>query len=497
MEPRFGWKLFLSHEEIARCSLLGSFRPTLKTVAEILSLLSMLDEVKICDGNPDNKFCVLSAEHKGVFMDPTGITAISCERFLITVYMYSYLTGSQVSAREEQNTLPYPTTRHRGCEILLPADASVSRCKSCIKYRNSLRSQLSRRGSTTETSDSRTDPTSHVSTRYLRTPEKDMQMKKLHETTRALSKKVSRLEAKTQAAAEKAGVIVDDGMHQDIKAIMCAENAMVKSRHPPGSFQHQFWEQQLKAASCKNARGMRWHPLMIRWCLYFRHRSSGAYETLRDSGVLRLSSQRTLRDYTYYVKAHVGFSHEVDKQLMDAACVQTCKEWQKCVAIIFDEMHIPKDLVYDKHTGEIIGFTNLGEINLYLQEFERSLEATPSGTEPLASTMNVFMVRGLFTRLQFPYVQFPCSNVSGDLLFNPFWKAVERVERCRLKVVAATADGSSVNRKLFKLHGDGKHMVHKVVNPFAADNREIFFFSDPPHLLKTTRNCMVSTARNL
>ena len=61
---------------------------------------------------------------------------------------------------------------------------------------------------------------------------------------------------------------------------------------------------------------MRWHPLFIKWCLYLRHLSGKAYELLRDSGCVRLPSQRTLRDYTHYISASVGFSAEVDEQLL-------------------------------------------------------------------------------------------------------------------------------------------------------------------------------------
>ena len=102
---------------------------------------------------------------------------------------------------------------------------------------------------------------------------------------------------------------------------------------------------------------------MIRWCLYLRHQSSRAYETLRESGVIRLPSQRTLRDYTNHVNAKIGFSHEVDQQLMDASSVLTIEEWQKCVVLVFDEMHIREDLIYNKHTGELVGFADLGEVN--------------------------------------------------------------------------------------------------------------------------------------
>ena len=35
------------------------------------------------------------------------------------------------------------------------------------------------------------------------------------------------------------------------------------------------------------------------------------------TGVFQLPSQRTLRDYTHYVPATIGFSSQVDKMLMD------------------------------------------------------------------------------------------------------------------------------------------------------------------------------------
>lgn len=66
---------------------------------------------------------------------------------------------------------------------------------------------------------------------------------------------------------------------------------------------------------------------------YCTHRSSGAYETLRDSGCIRLPSQRTLRDYTHYIEAKPGFSHEVDVMLQFRdAKVDTCVEREKYVA---------------------------------------------------------------------------------------------------------------------------------------------------------------------
>ena len=147
-------------------------------------------------------------------------------------------------------------------------------------------------------------------------------------------------------------------------------------------------------------------------------RSSGAYEALRSSGCIRLPSQRTLRDYTHYVKASVGFSSDVDQMLIQASKVESCPERDKYVNILMDEMHIREDLVFDKHTGAMIGYTHLGDINDHLMQFEQSLShsSTPA-TPKLAKTMMVFMVRGLFNKLQFPYAQFPCADFSGDQLY--------------------------------------------------------------------------------
>ena len=66
------------------------------------------------------------------------------------------------------------------------------------------------------------------------------------------------------------------------------------------------------------------------------------------------------RDYTHYVHSTTGFSTVVDKQLMEAAKVTKAEEWEKCVILIMDEMHVQEDLVYDKHSGALMGLVNLG-----------------------------------------------------------------------------------------------------------------------------------------
>jgi len=121
---------------------------------------------------------------------------------------------------------------------------------------------------------------------------------------------------------------------------------------------------------------------------------------LRESGCICLPSQRTLRDYTHYIPTRVGFSHEVDQQLMDM--VDFSKERNSYVGLILDEVHI-KDLIYDKNEGTLIGFSNLGKINNHLTN---NLNGELQSISDIAGTMLVIMVRGLVSKLNFPYAQF-------------------------------------------------------------------------------------------
>lgn len=78
----------------------------------------------------------------------------------------------------------------------------------------------------------------------------------------------------------------------------------------------------------KSKKGICWHPLFIRWCLNLSRVSASAYEVMKESG-MQLPSRRTLNDYTHWVSAQPGFSHEVDLFLRTEAKVDELKEWQR------------------------------------------------------------------------------------------------------------------------------------------------------------------------
>ena len=76
-----------------------------------------------------------------------------------------------------------------------------------------------------------------------------------------------------------------------------------------------------------------------------------------------------------------------------AASLLTCPAWQKLVVILLDEMHIREDLVYNKHTGKMVGFCDLGEVNNLMLQFERLVEGNSDRRTPLANSMMVLSIR--------------------------------------------------------------------------------------------------------
>ena len=144
-------------------------------------------------------------------------------------------------------------------------------------------------------------------------------------------------------------------------------------------------------------------------------------------------------------------------------------------------MYIKEGLVFQKSSGALIGYLDLGEINNILHDAKSQIENPGNCNRPLAKRMLVFMVRGIFSSLKFPYAQFPASSTKGGDLFPLFCQVISRLTWLGIHVLAATCDGASDNRRLFSLHncGDKKNLVYKTTNVFSKVDEEIFYLRPP------------------
>ena len=153
----------------------------------------------------------------------------------------------------------------------------------------------------------------------------------------------------------------------------------------------------------------------------------------------------------------------------------------KCLFLIFVFMH----------TWKLTVFIGIGDINNHLLEYQMSINDSNSvASKPvLTNSMLVFMVRGCYQIWSTHMHNFLVLLLLGEqnLMFFSLLGC------CGFKALAVTAGGFLVNRLFFKLHGE-ESLVYKALN---MNNAYIYFISDPPHFIKTVRNCWASKKRNL
>lgn len=92
-----------------------------------------------------------------------------------------------------------------------------------------------------------------------------------------------------------------------------------------------------------------------------------------------------------FCQTGVGFSRDVDQQLMKEANVK--EEKDRFVALVWDEMKVKEGLVFDKHACNLVGFTNICQINDELDKVQ--LECEEENPPPNVATHMRIWIRGL------------------------------------------------------------------------------------------------------
>ena len=286
---------------------------------------------------------------------------------------------------------------------------------------------------------------------------------------------------------------VNNNLEKDLISIM--SNANSKDVPP---FMKLFWEEQQKYLCSSSKTSVRYHPMIIRYCLGLAAKSPAVYDEIRydektNSGFVILPSRRCLRDYKNYIRPQQGFNKDVINELKHI--VSNFSNIERYVILLMDEMKVQENLVWDKHTGDLIGFVDLGDPDLNYATFQKS--------DAIASHILVFLVRSIINPLKFSLANFATSNATSVQMFPLFWKAVGILEEnCKLKVVGVTSDGASANRSMYRMHLNMTReedvnvdvdVVYRTLNDLADEKRYIYFISDPPHLIKTARNCLANS----
>ncbi|XP_062608616.1 uncharacterized protein LOC134270400 [Saccostrea cucullata] len=313
-----------------------------QSASDVFKILEKLLEYGVCIGNPDPEFQELTPVG-------CGISSASSPEIL------AYREGDFCAV---QGNLSYSSTIRSSQYAMLVLGA---RCPQCSSYRRQLKAREIRQ-------EEKQEKTLSLSSTYKhKDMNRDMLLKKLEqqkEQIKSIQHTIDKMRRDCDKEIIRNGISMNSIQNQEVEDLMATcEEEMVAAYPDCNSFQRLFWEQQKKAIK-HGTNGMRWHPTIIRWCLYLRQKSSKAYDALRDSGFITLPSSRTLFDYTHYLTSALGFQPDVVKLLREECEKREMfqEEWKSYTGILFDEIKIKEDLVYDKHSGEIKGYVKLGDI---------------------------------------------------------------------------------------------------------------------------------------
>ena len=378
---------------------------------------------------------------------------------------------SVIVDEEEEKKLPFP---HKGCWRsrrcwFICEQLNATQCQACIEYLHGF-------DKAKKSKQSRLTKPAHVKAPVSQTDPERIKLTLQGQRLRCMELERELDEMRTELL--KSNFEVDQELNSDFTKIFdSGDNKLTP-------FMKLFWQQQKELFSRKST-GVRYHPMIIRICLSLAAKSPSCYEELRSSGVLVLPIQRRLRDYRNAIRPRRGFQAEVIEELKKET--SSYFDVQRYVVILFDEMKIMNNLVFDKFNGELIGFTDLRDPDVNFVLLER--------VDMIATHALAFLIRGVCTQLKFCLAHFATTGITAAQLFPLFWDAVCILElSCNLWVIAATSDGASPNRRFYRLHkqldgnADGD-VCYRTVNLYAP-HRFIYFISDAPHLIKTTRNCL-------
>ena len=299
------WTLMYHGKEVPQGSSINQLIPQqLNSLSDVEKVMQVVDRSKVCQGSEEADFVALCVKRGGSIKN----------------------ASKQEAAYIDKNDKC--TIRHVNCHLLCLA-SDQNRCRVCQQYRATLRALKSKEQCARSTLSQKTSHDSHTSYSCLNKDEALERMRNMQRAKRTLSKSNQRLRVKLDMQIAKEGIELHEDDIEDMEQIFHEAKDSAKSR---SDFQKVFWEQQQRYNFVKDKRQMPWHPLMIRWALNLKYLSSTSYKAVGQ--FLAHPSERTLRDYTHFMKFDAGTQPSVIHRLKNDMKFDECTPAQRKVGLL-------------------------------------------------------------------------------------------------------------------------------------------------------------------
>lgn len=289
-----------------------------------------------------------------------------------------------------------------------------------------------------------------------------------------------------------------------------------------------FIREQILASQVKKSCAVKWHPVIVRIALKIVMGNTQQYDSIR--GILHLPSSRKLFDYSQYVGVEDGVSVAAVEDLREKMSKFEGDVHEKYHALLMDEIHVSKNLVYSRMSGELVGFVKLDEVGKEMSILELELKRPEVKKEkqrvqqPVAKPLSAkrkpldlcgtvvpevshkiltFMVKGITTDVKQVVAAFSVQNLTAESIREKVWDVVRHLENAEILVLVLICDGQPMNRSFIKLHTpflsvDKKLSLTKSRWPAATFNivnmsRPMYIMIDTAYLLRAIRNAFYNS----
>ena len=218
-------------------------------------------------------------------------------------------------------------------------------------------------------------------------------------------------------------------------------------------------------ANQRKSKRIVWTVKMKSFSLQLQYKSPSAYKLLCQH--FTLPSADTLQKFvnTSIGRLQPGFSEQL-MRIVEMRVEELLPSDRQC-ALVFDEMSLKSQIVFDKHIDKILGYTDRNS---------------------LANHALVFMVRGLHAKWkQAVAFHFTHNTVSTPDLAVMITECIQKVSLVGLSIRCVVCDQGATNVAALKSLGFTTELPQISVS-LNNENRRIHVIFDVPHLLKNVRN---------
>lgn len=184
------------------------------------------------------------------------------------------------------------------------------------------------------------------------------------------------------------------------------------------------------------------------------YHSPVAYEVIRNAFNKNLPSHRTIR--AWFSQSDISGEPGLSKENLNRLkrFVEEMNGEALLCTLIFDEMYIREQILWDEHLMNYVGFISYGS---YGEEKEKKIRAKGKNIKkekdniPFAKKALNFMLVGINRNFQFPLAYHLVRDLDADELKALISEFIIKVSECGIKIAQLCFDGDKKNSAVCKL----------------------------------------------